>query len=123
MPIIYLLLAFTLNGVANIILKVSANRGLDLSVWNPATLVAKNYLFLVEAVTAHGPVSHKRYMELEEILEKCSAARIYVSAFPDFKEFKRYANDIAWETEVWVSEVPEHMIHFNGDKFLGPVKK
>lgn len=84
---------------------------------------AKNYLFLVEAVTAHGPVSHKRYMELEEILEKCSAARIYVSAFPDFKEFKRYANDIAWETEVWVSEVPEHMIHFNGDKFLGPVKK
>lgn len=47
MPIIYLLLAFTLNGVANIILKVSANRGLDLSVWNPATLVAKNYLFLL----------------------------------------------------------------------------
>ena len=84
---------------------------------------AKNYLFLVEAVTAHGPVSHKRYVELEEILGKCSAARIYVSAFPDFKEFKRYANDIAWETEVWVSEVPEHMIHFNGDKFLGPVKK
>lgn len=84
---------------------------------------ARNYLFLIEAVTAHGPVSHKRYMELEEILGKCPATRIYVSAFPDFKEFKRYANDIAWETEVWVSEVPEHMIHFNGDKFLGPMVK
>ncbi|MCX5792450.1 MAG: BsuBI/PstI family type II restriction endonuclease [Elusimicrobia bacterium] len=82
---------------------------------------ARNYLFLIEAVTAHGPVSPKRHMELEEILAKCPATRIYVSAFPDFREFKRYANDIAWETEVWVSEVPGHMIHFNGDKFLGPL--
>ncbi|MGD9643204.1 MAG: BsuBI/PstI family type II restriction endonuclease [Elusimicrobiales bacterium] len=81
----------------------------------------RNYLFLIEAVTAHGPVSHKRYVELEGILAKSPATRIYVSAFPDFREFKRHANDIAWETEVWVSEVPGHMIHFNGDKFLGPV--
>jgi len=84
---------------------------------------ARNYLFLIEAVTAHGPVSPKRYIELEEILAKCPATRIYVSAFPDFREFKRHVNDIAWETEVWVSEVPGHMIHFNGDKFLGPVIK
>lgn len=83
----------------------------------------RNYLFLIEAVTAHGPVSPKRHMELEEILAKCPATRIYVSAFPDFREFKRHANDIAWETEVWVSEVPGHMIHFNGDKFLGPVPR
>lgn len=84
---------------------------------------ARNYLFLIEAVTAHGPVSPKRYIELEEILAKCPTTRIYVSAFPDFREFKRHANDIAWETEVWVSEVPGHMIHFNGDKFLGPAIK
>ena len=84
---------------------------------------ARNYLFLIEAVTAHGPVSPKRHIELEEILAKCPATRIYVSAFPDFREFKRHANDIAWETEVWVSEVPGHMIHFNGDKFLGPAIK
>ena len=83
----------------------------------------RNYLFLIEAVTAHGPVSPKRYVELEEILANCPATRIYVSAFLDFREFKRHANDIAWETEVWVSEVPEHMIHFNGDKFLGPIIK
>jgi hypothetical protein len=29
-------------------------------------------------------------------------------------------NDIAWETEIWIAEMPSHMIHFNGDKFLGP---
>ena len=28
--------------------------------------------------------------------------------------------EIAWETEVWVAESPDHLIHFNGERFLGP---
>src|SRR3989344_3928182 len=78
----------------------------------------KNNLFLIEAVTSHGPVSQKRQVELEEFFKDCKSKKIYVSAFPDFTEFKRHIRDIAWETEVWVAEIPEHMIHFNGDKFL-----
>ena len=81
---------------------------------------ARNRLFLVEAVTSHGPVSPKRVEELEVTLKGCDAERIYVTAFPDFREFKRHLENIAWETEVWVAEIPDHMIHFNGDKFLGP---
>jgi hypothetical protein len=80
----------------------------------------RNWLFLIEAVTSHGPVSPKRQYELEEMLEECTAERIYVSAFPNFSEFKRHIDKIAWETEVWLSEVSDHLIHFNGDKFLGP---
>lgn len=81
---------------------------------------SKNWLFLIEAVTSHGPVSPKRIIELEEFLKDCKAAKIYVTAFPDFSEFKKHSNNIAWETEVWLADVPEHMIHFNGDKFMGP---
>ena len=80
----------------------------------------RNWLFLVEAVTSHGPVSPKRVEELEVTLEGCTAERVYVTAFLDFQEFKRHLEDIAWETEVWVAEIADHMIHFNGDKFLGP---
>ena len=80
----------------------------------------RNWLFLVEAVTSHGPVSPKRVEELEDSLKDCTAARIYVSAFPDFRQFRRHLDNIAWETEVWVAEIPDHLIHFNGDKFLGP---
>lgn len=80
----------------------------------------KNWLFLIEAVTSHGPVSPKRIVELEKMLSKCKAGKIYVTAFPDLKEFKKHTADIAWETEVWLVEMPDHMIHFNGDKFLGP---
>lgn len=80
----------------------------------------RGWLFLVEAVTSHGPMSPKRIVELRKLLEKCSVGVVFVSAFPDIVEFKKHASDIAWDTEVWLSEVPDHMMHFNGDRFLGP---
>ena len=80
----------------------------------------KNWLFLIEAVTSHGPVSPKRLIELEKFLSDCKVGKIYITAFPDYSEFKKHSKDIAWETEVWIVEAPDHMIHFNGDRFLGP---
>jgi len=81
---------------------------------------SKNWLYLIEAVTSHGPMTPKRIVELEEFLKHCKAGKIYVSAFPDFSEFKKHTTEIAWDTEVWIMGFPEHMIHFNGDRFLGP---
>ncbi len=80
----------------------------------------RQWLFLIEAVTTHGPVSPKRHAELEDALKECPASRVYVTAFMDFAGFKKYASDIVWESEVWIAEFPDHMIHFDGDKFLGP---
>ncbi|MBC7835239.1 MAG: restriction endonuclease [Phycisphaerales bacterium] len=84
---------------------------------------SKNWLFLVEAVTSHGPVSPKRHREMETAFSECSAERVYVTAFPNVAVFRKYAAEIAWETEVWLADSPDHMIHFNGEKFLGPHKK
>jgi len=78
----------------------------------------KDTVFLIEAVTSHGPISPKRQIELEETLKDCKSKKIYISAFPDVKEFKRHIDNIAWETEVWIADNPDHMIHFNGPKFL-----
>jgi len=83
-------------------------------------LPRKNWLILVEAVTSHGPVSPKRKLELEKVLAKCSAELIYVTAFLEFKEYRRHAHNIAWETEIWIAKQPDHLIHYNGEKFLGP---
>lgn len=80
----------------------------------------RNWLFLIEAVTSHGPVSPKRLLELEDFLKDCKVGKVYVTAFPDMTEFKKHSNNIAWETEVWLMEVADHMIHFNGDRFIGP---
>jgi hypothetical protein len=82
----------------------------------------RNWLILVEAVTTHGPFSPKRRGELEALLRESACHRVYVTAFPSWKEFKQYMDDLAWETEVWLAEIPDHMIHYNGPKFLAPLE-
>ncbi len=80
----------------------------------------RNWLFLVEAVTSHGLGNPKRVEELESILKDCAATRVYVSALLDFRQFKQHVDKIVRETEVWLAEIPDRLIHFNGGKFLGP---
>jgi len=80
---------------------------------------AKNLLFLIEAVTSHGPVTPKRLIELERLLKNCTPKRIYISAFYEFAEYGQYAFPIAWDTHAWIAEIPEHMIHYNGDRYMG----
>lgn len=90
----------------------------DVILWQEE----KNWLVLVESVTSHGPVDPKRYIELSELFASVHADKVFISAFPDKRTFARFAPDVAWETEVWVSDNPTHMVHFNGDKFIGPYK-
>ena len=81
---------------------------------------AKNWLLLIEAVTSHGPVDAKRHAELLSLFAKSTAGLVYVTAFPTRAAMARHLSAIAWETEVWVADAPSHLIHFNGDRFLGP---
>src|SRR5882672_7984453 len=83
-------------------------------------LPAKNWLILIEAVTSHGPVNIKRHNELKELFNGSTAGLVFVTAFLDRKAMLKYLGEIAWETEVWVADNSSHMIHFNGERFLGP---
>ncbi len=81
---------------------------------------ARNWLFLVESVTSHGPINPKRLEELNTLFAASTASLIFVTAFPDRSVMKSYLHDLAWETEVWIADNPSHLVHFNGDRFLGP---
>ncbi len=83
---------------------------------------ARDWLLLVESVTSHGPVDAKRHAELAELFAKSTAGLVFVTAFPNRSTMARYLNAIAWETEVWSADAPNHLIHFNGERFLGPYK-
>lgn len=80
----------------------------------------KNWVYFIESVTSVGPMDPKRILEIESMTEKVTAGKIYVTAFLDFVTFKKFSEQLAWETEVWIADMPDHMIHLNGDKFLGP---
>lgn len=88
----------------------------DLVVYQASS----NWLFLMEAASTHGPVDHIRYSELSRMFADSSAGIIYVSCFPNRSVMRRFLADLAWETEVWLASDPTHMIHLNGDRFLGP---
>ncbi|MEI8206054.1 MAG: BsuBI/PstI family type II restriction endonuclease [Kiritimatiellales bacterium] len=80
----------------------------------------KKWLVLIESVTSHGPVDSKRHIELAELFSSVKPGLVYVTAFPDRSLMARYLSTISWETEVWVADAPDHLIHFNGERFLGP---
>ena len=83
----------------------------------------KNWLILIEAVTSHGPVNPKRHSELKTLFKGCKAGLVFVTAFLDRRAMVKYLNEISWETEVWVADAPTHLIHFNGERFLGPYEE
>lgn len=82
----------------------------------------KNWLFLIESVTSVGPVDGKRHRELVKLFKSSSAGLVFVTVFPNKSLFSRFVTEISWETEVWIKDHPDHLIHFNGDRFLGPHK-
>ncbi len=82
--------------------------------------VEKNWLLLIEAVTSAGPVDGKRRKELKELFGGCRAGLVFVTAFETRRAMQSFLSQIAWESEVWIAEDPDHMIHFNGERFLGP---
>ena len=80
----------------------------------------KNWLLLIEAVTSAGPVDGKRRKELKDLFAGCKAGLVFVTAFENRRTMQTFVSHIAWESEVWIAEDPDHMIHFNGERFLGP---
>jgi adenine-specific DNA-methyltransferase len=82
----------------------------------------QDWLILIEAVTSHGPVNLKRHNELKKLFQSSSKGLVFMTAFPSRKDMTRYLAEISWETEVWVADQPDHLIHFNGERFLGPYK-
>jgi adenine-specific DNA-methyltransferase len=83
----------------------------------------KNWLVLVEAVTSHGPVNPKRRNELKTLFKGSKAGLVFVTAFLDRQTMTKYLGEISWETEVWAADAPTHLIHFNGERFLGPYEE
>ena len=82
----------------------------------------QNWLMLIEAVTSHEPVNPKRHAELADVIDASTAGIVYVTAFPSRSVMARFLSDISWETEVWCADAPSHLIHFDGDSFLGPFR-
>lgn len=82
----------------------------------------KNWIYFIEAVDSVGPMNPERVKDIEAMTSNVKSGKIYITAFLSFSKFKKFSEQLAWETEVWIADMPDHMIHLNGDKFMGPRK-
>lgn len=80
----------------------------------------KDWVFLIEAVHSSGPVTELRVIELLRQLEQCKSELVFVTALLTRDEFGKWSRQIAWETDVWFADEPDHIVHWNGHKFQGP---
>ena len=80
----------------------------------------RNWVVFVECVTSVGPMSPARILELNQMTPNVTAGKVFITAFLDRSAYKKHSDQIAWETDVWIASEPSHMIHLNGNKFLGP---
>lgn len=90
----------------------------DLIVWDDK----RDWLFMMEACSTHGPINEQRKRDLKALV-KSDAPIVYVTCFPDRTTMRRYLSDLAWETEAWCADTPDHMIHMDGQRFLGPYEE
>ena len=86
-------------------------------------LGANDWLLLVESVTSNGPVDAKRHNELAKLFDGTTPGLVHVIAFQSRAIITKYLGDISWETEVWCADASTHLIHFNGERILGPYER
>jgi len=76
---------------------------------------SRNIVYVVEAVTSAGPVDEARIADIEQTLlagRKPGFGLEYFTAFPDRATFRRFVEDIAWGTQVWLAAEPFGLILF-----------
>jgi len=80
----------------------------------------RKWLVIGEAVTSAGVVDGKRRKELKKLFAGFRSGLVFVTAFETREAMGRFLNQISWETEVWIADNPDHVILFDGERFLGP---
>jgi hypothetical protein len=78
---------------------------------------AERWLVVVEVVASSGPVSEARLVQLRQLIQQpltLGYRSRYITAFPSRRVFRRFVEEIAWGTQVWIANEAEQVIAFGG---------
>ena len=82
----------------------------------------RNWLFLIEAVHSSNPINALRHLALRKLTKNVRCDCLFVSAFATAGSFGKFSKHISWETEVWIADQPDHLVHYDGTHYLAPYK-
>jgi type II restriction enzyme len=82
----------------------------DVILYSPT----RNIVYIVEAVTSGGPINDARIKDIEQTVlpTKLSFGVEYFTAFPDRSMFRKFLDEIAWGTQVWLASEPFGVVIF-----------
>ncbi len=83
----------------------------------------RGWLFLIDAASPRRHMTRDRQADLRVHFNTTSKHLVLFSAFSDSENYRRCAESIDWESHVWIADTPDHMNHFNGERFLGHYSK
>lgn len=79
-------------------------------------------LAVIEVVASSGPISESRLGQLAPLVQQSLALGYrprYVTAFPSRRVLRRFVEELAWGTQVWIAEEAEQVIRFGDDRGNG----
>lgn len=80
----------------------------------------RNWLFLIDIPRIRSQMNGERCAVLEKIFRGHGLGLVFLNAFKNRRELGDLLLDLPWQTVAWIAEEPDHMIHFNGGRLLGP---
>lgn len=75
----------------------------------------ESHLVIVEVVISSGHINSIRLEQLHKFTKgprKLGVKVSYVSAFPSRAVFRRFVEEIAWGSSVWIENEPNNIVHF-----------
>lgn len=80
----------------------------------------ENCVIFIEAYHSTGPFTLDRVNAIKALChcrEGMEAA--FITAFDTTTKMLKHYKEVAWDTEIWSADEPTHLVHKNGDKFIG----
>ena len=72
----------------------------------------ENKIYLIEAVHSSNPINQLRYLQLKKFVKNCKIPVVMMSAFKNREMFRKYCINLSWDTYVWLTDEPDHLIKF-----------
>ena len=88
----------------------------DIIMYDPVDV----RIIFIEAYYSGGAFTIDRVNEIKRACQcKDVMEVVFITGFQDTKKMLRAFNYVAWDTEMWSADEPTHLVHKNGDKFIG----
>ena len=80
----------------------------------------ENRVIFIEAYHSTGPFTIDRVNALKKLCHcKDGTEAAFITAFDTTAKMLKHYKEVAWDTEIWSADEPTHLVHKNGDKFIG----